>query len=94
MLEFSFKICKMYQLLNELGLVENDFQVYRHALILHQFILWVQEEMFKPISGLFGQVHVLEKWPNMIKLNYFRGGYLLNTGYTMASYGYSTDVGI
>lgn len=49
--------------------------------------------MFKPISGLFGQVHVLEKWPNMIKLNYFRGGYLLNTGYTMASYGYSTDVG-
>lgn len=35
--------------------------------------------MFKPISGLFGQVHVLEKWPNMIKLNYFRGGYLLNT---------------
>lgn len=35
----KFKICKMYQLLNELGLVENDFQVYRHALILHQFIL-------------------------------------------------------
>lgn len=48
----------MYQLLNELGLVENDFQVYRHALILHQFILWVQEEMFKPISGLFEYMHL------------------------------------
>lgn len=48
----------MYQLLNELGLVENDFQVYRHALILHQFILWVQEEMFKPISGLFEYMYL------------------------------------
>lgn len=52
----------MYQLLNELGLVENDFQVYRHALILHQYSTSAKvngyDEMFKPISGLFEYMYL------------------------------------